>query len=51
MANVCFADGHVETRTPTNNGAPSWEGPQATALRVKERAWGVGSDDSLFGAP
>jgi prepilin-type processing-associated H-X9-DG protein/prepilin-type N-terminal cleavage/methylation domain-containing protein len=50
VANVCFADGHVETRTPTNNGAPPWEDPQATALRVKETVWDLGSDDSLFGA-
>jgi prepilin-type processing-associated H-X9-DG protein len=50
LANVCFADGHVETRAPTNNGPPSWEDPQATALRVKEMVWDLGSDDSLFGA-
>src|SRR5262249_24834696 len=51
VANVCFADGHIETRTPTNNGAPFWEDPQATALRIKEKLWDLGSDDSLFGAP
>jgi prepilin-type processing-associated H-X9-DG protein/prepilin-type N-terminal cleavage/methylation domain-containing protein len=51
LANVCFADGHVETRTPTNNGPPPWEDPQATALRIKEIVWDLGSDDSLFGAP
>jgi prepilin-type N-terminal cleavage/methylation domain-containing protein/prepilin-type processing-associated H-X9-DG protein len=51
IANVCFADGHVETRTPTNNGPPPWEDPQATALRVREIVWDLGSDDSLFGAP
>jgi prepilin-type N-terminal cleavage/methylation domain-containing protein/prepilin-type processing-associated H-X9-DG protein len=50
LANVCFADGHVETRTPTNNGPPPWEDPQATALRIKEKVWDLGSDDSLFGA-
>jgi len=49
VANVCFADGHVETRTPTINGAPSWEAPAATALRTKEIVWDIGSDDSLFG--
>jgi prepilin-type processing-associated H-X9-DG protein/prepilin-type N-terminal cleavage/methylation domain-containing protein len=51
LANVCFADGHVETRTPTNNGPPPWEDPQATALRTREIVWDLGSDDSLFGAP
>jgi prepilin-type processing-associated H-X9-DG protein/prepilin-type N-terminal cleavage/methylation domain-containing protein len=50
LANVCFADGHVETRTPTNNGPPPWEDPQATALRIKENVWDLGSDDSLFGS-
>ncbi len=49
IANVCFADGHVETRTPTINGAPSWENPQATALRTRERVWDIGSDDTQFG--
>jgi prepilin-type N-terminal cleavage/methylation domain-containing protein/prepilin-type processing-associated H-X9-DG protein len=49
IANVCFADGHVETRTPTINGAPSWENPQATVLRKKELVWDLGSDDTLFG--
>jgi prepilin-type N-terminal cleavage/methylation domain-containing protein/prepilin-type processing-associated H-X9-DG protein len=49
MANVCFADGHVETRTETNNGPPSWENAQATVLRVKERVWDIGSDDTWFG--
>jgi prepilin-type processing-associated H-X9-DG protein/prepilin-type N-terminal cleavage/methylation domain-containing protein len=51
LANVCFADGHVETRMPTNNGPPPWEDPQATALRVRENVWDLGSDNSLFGAP
>ncbi len=49
IANVCFADGHVETRTPTINGAPSWEDPQATALRERERVWDIGSNDAEFG--
>jgi prepilin-type N-terminal cleavage/methylation domain-containing protein/prepilin-type processing-associated H-X9-DG protein len=49
LANVCFADGHVETRTPTDNGPPSWEDPQATALRIREIVWDIGSDDSQFG--
>jgi prepilin-type N-terminal cleavage/methylation domain-containing protein/prepilin-type processing-associated H-X9-DG protein len=49
LANVCFADGHVETRTPTNNGPPPWEDPQATALRNREIVWDIGSDDSQFG--
>lgn len=48
-ANVCFADGHVESMRPTNNGAPSWEDPAATELRVREKIWDLGSDDSLFG--
>jgi prepilin-type processing-associated H-X9-DG protein len=51
LANVCFADGHVETRQPTINGAPSWEDPQATALRKKEQVWDIGTTDAEFGAP
>ena len=49
VANVCFADGHVETRTATINGAPSWESPAATVLRKKEVVWDLGTDDVLFG--
>lgn len=49
IANVCFADGHVETRTPTINGAPSWEAPAATQLREKEKVWDVGTNDVEFG--
>ena len=49
VASVAFADGHVETRTPTINGAPSWEAPAATALRKKEVVWDIGSDDAPFG--
>jgi prepilin-type processing-associated H-X9-DG protein/prepilin-type N-terminal cleavage/methylation domain-containing protein len=49
LANVCFADGHVETRTATSNGAPSWEKPAATALRTKEVVWDIGPDDVEFG--
>jgi prepilin-type processing-associated H-X9-DG protein len=49
LANVCFADGHVEARTPTINGPPPWEAPEATALRIREQVWDIGSDDSLFG--
>jgi prepilin-type N-terminal cleavage/methylation domain-containing protein/prepilin-type processing-associated H-X9-DG protein len=49
IANVCFADGHVETRTPTVNGAPSWENPAGTALRKKEVVWDIGSTDAEFG--
>jgi prepilin-type processing-associated H-X9-DG protein len=49
IANVCFADGHVETRTPTINGAPSWEDPLATVLRKKEIVWDIGSTDIEFG--
>jgi prepilin-type N-terminal cleavage/methylation domain-containing protein/prepilin-type processing-associated H-X9-DG protein len=49
LANVCFADGHVETRTPTINGAPSWEDPLATVLRRKEIVWDIGSTDVEFG--
>ena len=49
IANVAFADGHVETRTPTNNGAPSWETPEGTALRVQEQVWDIGTTDVEFG--
>ncbi len=49
VANVCFADGHVENRTPTINGPPPWEDPAATALRVQQVVWDIGSDDSAFG--
>jgi prepilin-type N-terminal cleavage/methylation domain-containing protein/prepilin-type processing-associated H-X9-DG protein len=49
IANVCFADGHVETRTPTITGAPSWEAPEATALRKKEIVWDIGTTDAEFG--
>jgi prepilin-type N-terminal cleavage/methylation domain-containing protein/prepilin-type processing-associated H-X9-DG protein len=49
IANVCFADGHVETRTPTINGAPSWEDPAVTALRRKELVWDIGTTDAEFG--
>ena len=49
IANVCFADGHVETRTPTVNGPPSWENPAATVLRTKEIVWDIGTNDVLFG--
>ena len=51
IANVCYADGHVETRTPTINGAPSWEDPTATLLRKKEIVWDIGTNDIEFGAP
>jgi prepilin-type N-terminal cleavage/methylation domain-containing protein/prepilin-type processing-associated H-X9-DG protein len=49
IANVAFADGHCETRTPTINGAPSWESAVATELRKKEQVWDIGSDDKEFG--
>ena len=49
IANVCFADGHVETRTAAINGAPSWEDPAATVLRKKEIVWDIGTDDIEFG--
>jgi prepilin-type processing-associated H-X9-DG protein len=49
MANVAFADGHVESRTVVNNGAPSWENPAATVLRTKEQVWDLASDDGPFG--
>ncbi len=49
IVNVCFADGHVETRTPTVNGPPSWETALATALRQREQVWDIGSDDAEFG--
>jgi prepilin-type processing-associated H-X9-DG protein/prepilin-type N-terminal cleavage/methylation domain-containing protein len=49
LANVCFADGHVETRSPTINGPPSWEASDATALRIREQVWDLGKDDTLFG--
>jgi prepilin-type N-terminal cleavage/methylation domain-containing protein/prepilin-type processing-associated H-X9-DG protein len=50
VANVCFADGHVETRSPPSNRPPPWEDPQATALRSKENVWDLGVDDTLFGS-
>ncbi len=49
IANVCFADGHVESRAPTINGAPSWENPLGTALRERERVWDIGANDAEFG--
>lgn len=49
IASVCFADGHVEVRTPTINGAPSWEPPAVTDLRRKEIVWDIGSNDVEFG--
>ena len=49
LANVCFADGHVETRTPTINGAPSWEAADVTALRKLEKVWDIGTTDVEFG--
>jgi len=49
IANVCFADGHVETRTPTINGPPPWETAAATELRQREQVWDIGSDDTEFG--
>ena len=49
LANVAFADGHVEARPATVNGAPSWENPAGTVLRKKEVVWDLGSDDTLFG--
>jgi prepilin-type processing-associated H-X9-DG protein len=48
LANVCFADGHVETRSPTMT-IPPGEKPAATALRTKEIIWDIGSDDTEFG--
>ena len=48
VANVCFADGHVETRTPTINGAPSWEDPLGTALR-KRKSSGTSARRTQFG--
>jgi prepilin-type N-terminal cleavage/methylation domain-containing protein/prepilin-type processing-associated H-X9-DG protein len=49
LANVCFADGHAETRTPTDNGPPGWEDPTATALRRRENVWDIGGTDAEFG--
>lgn len=49
LANVCFADGHVETRTPVINGPPPWEAPEATALRIRQQVWDLSTNDSLFG--
>lgn len=49
IANVCFADGHVETRLPTNNGPPSWENSLATELRKRENVWDIGTNDVEFG--
>ncbi len=49
LANVCFADGHVETRAPTINGPPPWENAQGTALRERELIWDIGTNDIGFG--
>ena len=49
IANVCFADGHVETRTPTVNPPGPYDTPAQTALRKKEVLADLGSDDALFG--
>jgi prepilin-type N-terminal cleavage/methylation domain-containing protein/prepilin-type processing-associated H-X9-DG protein len=49
LANVCFADGHVETRQPTVNGAPSWEVAAVTELRRREIVWDIGVTDVEFG--
>lgn len=49
IANVCFADGHVETRPPTINGPPSWENSAATELRKREIVWDIGSNNIAFG--
>ena len=49
IASVAFADGHVETRTPSINGAPSWEDPQATMLRKQQLVWDMGTNDVQFG--
>ena len=49
LANVCFADGHVETRPPTNNGHPPSEPASAVSLRQREIVWDIGSTDVWFG--
>ncbi len=49
IANVCFADGHVETRTPTINAPGPYTTAAQDAVRKKEILWDIGSDDVLFG--
>ncbi len=52
VANVCFADGHVETRTPTITDPTTWKyppDPAATVLRKKEIVWDIGTNDIEFG--
>ncbi len=51
IANVCFADGHVETRTPTVNPPGMYDTPEQIALRKKENLADIGvfGDDSQFG--
>jgi prepilin-type N-terminal cleavage/methylation domain-containing protein/prepilin-type processing-associated H-X9-DG protein len=50
IANVCFADGHVETRTPTINPLPSWlnQAPIA-ALQKQQLVFDIGATDIEFG--
>ena len=49
IANVCFADGHVETRTPTVNPPGMYDTPEQIAIRKKEVLADIGTDDVLFG--
>ena len=49
VANVCFADGHVETRTPTINPDSPYVTPPEVALHKKEVVWDLGTDDVPFG--
>ena len=49
IANVCFADGHVETRTPTVNPPGPYDSAAQIALRKKEVLADLSADDALFG--
>ena len=49
IANVCFADGHVETRTPTINAPGPYTTAAQDAVRKKEVLWDIGSNDIEFG--
>jgi prepilin-type N-terminal cleavage/methylation domain-containing protein/prepilin-type processing-associated H-X9-DG protein len=49
IANVCYADGHVETKIPTTSSNPSWETAEGKALRQKEVVWDIGTTDAEFG--
>ncbi len=48
VANVAYADGHVEVSRPTDNGYPSYFGPAGEELGRREQVFDLGSDDTLF---